>query len=309
MRQRAELLIRVRQFFREREVLEVDTPVALQFPNAAPHVANLATSVERAGTPVPYYLRASPEHAMKRLLAAGSGSIYQIGKVFRDGEAGRRHNPEFTILEWYRVGWDHRRLMNELTELTLLVMPGICVREMSLREAFQEWASVDPWTADLEIMRSAAAGATGMPGISLTFDDCFDALISHAVQPGLYDAFGKDGMILHGYPASQAALARMLPNDPCTAARFEFFVGGVELANGYWELTDAKEQRARFESEKKRRKTTGERDVPVDELLLAALDTGLPECAGVALGLERLQMIVEDRHTIEDVITFPIDRA
>mgnify|MGYP002846612006 CR=1 FL=1 len=300
-------MTQLREFFSAREVLEVDTPIALRYPNADPHIDSLSTELTLREGRIPVYLRTSPEHAMKRLLAAGFGAIYQIGKVFRDGEAGRLHNPEFTLVEWYRPGWNHRRLMQEVGDLVKMLIPGIDVREMTLKAAYQRWAKVDPWETSLRELRAAVATRGGPP--CLAFNDCLDFLLSAAVQTGMQKEFPGSAMFLHGYPPSQAALARMLPGPEPVAARFELFVDGTELANGYWELTDPVEQRARFEEERQRRHDSGERDVTPDEHLLAALGAGMPECAGVALGLERLHMVVQRHPSIENVICFPSPRA
>lgn len=306
-RERARLLDALRRFFAERGVLEVDTPVAVQYPSADAHVASLRTALTSDISVSTLYLRTSPEHAMKRLLAAGFGPMYQIGKVFRDGEAGRLHNPEFTLVEWYRPGWDHRRLMSEVGELISTFIPSITVHEMALREAFRRWAAIDPWDTDSAALRKAVLAEGGPSG--LDFDACLDFLLSARVQKGMRADFPGSALILHGYPASQAALARIVRGDEEVAARFELFIDGTELANGYWELTDHREQRERFEQERTRRRRTGEHDVPPDEHLLAALAAGMPECAGVALGLERLHMAVYGYRTIEDVISFPTPRA
>jgi lysyl-tRNA synthetase class 2 len=251
---------------------------------------------------------------MKRLLAAGSGSIYQICKVFRDGEAGRLHNPEFTMLEWYRVGFDHHRLMDETGELVRqLLAPYLSLEapeRLSYREAFQRHAGLDPHTAAAgDFATSAKAHKIGVPPELLTQNDLAvwrDLLLTHVVEPML----GQGRLtFIYDYPAAQASLARIQPGDPPVAARFELYLNGIELANGFHELADADEQRTRFERQLHTRAVSGQPLVPMDERLLAALAQGLPDCAGVALGFDRLVMLAAGLRTIEDVIAFPIDRA
>jgi lysyl-tRNA synthetase class 2 len=308
LRARAALMASVRGFFAERDVLEVETPVVVGAPNADPHIASLCTNVNLAGSVSRAYLRTSPEHAMKRLLAAHGAPIYQMGKVFRDAEASARHNPEFTLLEWYRPGWDHEALMDEVEALVRLAIPGLVTCSMSYREAFVRWANLDPWDAsEADIYAACVKHGGRLPASELDRDVCLDMLLTVAVIPGL--AKEEQGVFLHGYPASQAGLARMMPADDTTAARFELFINGVELANGYWELTDPEEQRRRFEHERARRNVAGDAEFPLDEHLLAALSAGLPDCAGVAMGIDRLLMLMTHSASIDDVLTFPYARA
>jgi len=317
---RAELLAATRSFFAERGVLEVETPYLAGAAATDPHLASLAT---RSGEGT-LYLQTSPEAAMKRLLAAGSGPIYQLGRAFRDGESGRRHNPEFTLLEWYRPGFDHHRLMDEVEELlaaTLGFDPGASGRlpaeRLTYREAFRRHAGVDPLTDPLERLVAAALEAAGpsehggrgaLPDLGDDRDGWLDLLMVTAVQENL--GCGRV-TLLHDYPASQAALARVRRNDDGTAVaeRFEAFVDGVELANGFHELTDPQEQRRRFEHDLEIRRARGLPEVPIDEHLLAALAAGMPECAGVALGFDRLVMLAAGAESISEVLAFPMDRA
>jgi lysyl-tRNA synthetase class 2 len=245
---------------------------------------------------------------LKRLLAAGAGDCYELGRVFRNGEAGGRHNPEFTMLEWYRVGWDHRRLAEEVVELVQAAL-GLAgrkagVRVCSYRELFLEGLGLDPLSASLEALRQPLAGANIAPD-GLTRDDWLDLLITHRLQPD----FPRDRItVIHDYPASQCALARIRPDDPPVAERFELYLGPYELANGYHELNDAAEQRARFERDNAVRRERGLREVPLDGRLLAVLDD-LPDCAGVALGVERLLMCLAGTDAIADVLAFPFAEA
>lgn len=301
---RARLLADVRDFFTRRGVLEVETPTLSAAGNSDPGIAQLRTDDAR-------WLRTSPEYPMKRLLAAGSGDIYELGRVFRAGEAGAWHNLEFTLLEWYRVGWRFDQLMDEVAEFI-----AHCgdprgrrwrVRKVHYRDWVQAGAGVDPLAADADAIRHAIASrGIDAPLRDLDRDGLLDLLVSHVVQP----AMSEDTLTLVShYPASQAALARLCDDNPQVAERFEAFLGPVELANGYGELTDAREQRRRFETENRRRAAEGRHPALLDEALLEALEHGMPDCAGVALGLDRLLMVLEGVGRIEDVLAFPASRA
>lgn len=307
---RAEILRRIRRFFDERGVLEVDTPHLGAFANPDPHIESLAVAWNDPGGAVCHgWLHTSPEFPMKRLLAAGSGSIYQVCKVFRAGERGRLHNPEFTLLEWYRLGFDHHALMDEMVELINSLLPTPRVAERgSYRDLFLERLSLDPLQASAEEMRQVALahGVASVEGLELGRDDLLDLLFSYLIQPRL----GRDTLcFVHAYPASQASLARLEPEEPTVARRFELFMNGVELANGFHELQDGTEQAERFAEDLRRREVKGQRPTPADSRLLAALDHGLPDCAGVALGLERLLMVIMGAEHIDEVIAFPSERA
>jgi len=305
IRLRARLLQEIRRFFADRGVLEVDTPLLSQGAALDPHIESLVT---RCGALADHalYLQTSPEFAMKRLLAAGSGPIYQICKAFRDGEAGRWHNPEFTLLEWYRPGFDHHRLMDEMDALMGTLLGTSPALRMSYREAFAGRLGVDPFDATAGELLGLARTMGLSGGTDLERDACLDFLFSLGVQPGLAD---RGAVLIHDFPASQAALARIRAGASPVAERFELFVGGVELANGYHELADAGEQRSRFEAELARRRARGLAVPPVDERLLAALAHGLPDCAGVALGVDRLIMVAAGAGHIDGVIAFPLARA
>ena len=313
---RARLLERIRAFFSERGVLEVETPVLSTAAVTDPMLASMATRYTGPRFPrgQAFYLHTSPEFPMKRLLAAGSGSIYQICKVFRDGEAGRLHNPEFTMLEWYRVGFDYQRLMDETDELVMrLLAPTLSLdapERLSYRETFRRHAGLDPHTAtSTDFATVAKAHKIGVPPELLTQNDLAvwrDLLLTHVVEPML----GQGRLtFIYDYPAAQASLARIQPGDPPVAARFELYLNGIELANGFHELADADEQRTRFERQLHTRAASGQPLVPMDERLLAALAQGLPDCAGVALGFDRLVMLAAGARTIAEVIAFPVDRA
>jgi lysyl-tRNA synthetase class 2 len=312
LRLRAALYRRIREFFHARGVLEVETPILSEAGNTDPNIESLRARFDGpsgAGARE-RWLRTSPEHPLKRLLAAGVGDCYELGRVFRNGEAGRRHNPEFTMLEWYRVGWDHHRLMDEVAELVrdALALAGRTarVRKRTYAELFHEHLGLDPHRADAAALR-AALGDVRIDGDGLTRDDWLDLLLTHRIEPEL----ARSGAIelVHDYPASQAALARVRPGDPPLAERFECYFGGVELANGYHELADADELRVRFGANLARRRGRGGAEPPVDRRLLDSLASGLPACAGVALGVDRLLMVVGGSDAIGEVLAFPFDRA
>jgi lysyl-tRNA synthetase class 2 len=303
---RANLYALIRSFFAERGVLEVETPVLSEAGNTEANIESFSTTFSGpvAAGARERWLRTSPEHALKRLLAAGVGDCYELGRVFRNGEAGARHNPEFTMLEWYRVGFDHRRLMHETCDfvaaaLTSTGRPAEVV-ECSYRALFSEELGIDPFTATIDALREPLAAVRIDPQ-GLSRDDWLDLLITHRLQP----EFPPDRITLvYDFPASQCALAKIRNEDPPVAERFELYLGPIELANGYHELTDTIEQRARFERDNQRRRERGQREVPIDERFLAALPS-MPACAGVALGIERLLMGMAQVNDIRDVIAFP----
>ncbi len=307
LRLRAQILAQIRAFFAARGVLEVETPALSGATVTDLHLASLETRC-RAGAAGErtLYLQTSPEFAMKRLLAAGSGPIYQLARAFRDGEAGRRHNPEFTLLEWYRPGLDHHGLMDEMEALLSEILgTGPAVR-LSYAELFEERLGVDPHAASpLELAAAARAAGLADP-LDLDRDGWLDLLLAVVLEPGL--GRGRPAF-LYDFPASQAALARVRPGPPAVAERFEVFVEGVELANGFHELADPAEQRRRFERDLERRRERGLPAVPIDEHLLAALAAGLPPCAGVALGVDRLVMLAAGASSLAEVLAFPVDRA
>lgn len=328
LRRRAEILSRVRAFFALRGVLEVDTPLLSAATVTDLHLRALETTVTAPGLGRRRaFLQTSPEYAMKRLLAAGSGPIYQMCKAFRDEEAGRRHNPEFTMLEWYRPGFDHHALMDEMDALLHEILDTSPAERLSYAEAFSRHAGIDPHRATVEELRRAARDAgiemVESEGWSPDRDDWLHLLGSHRVEPKLGFPAGPDSAagpgsgkrrptFLYDYPASQAALARIRPGaegTPSVAERFEVYIEGVELANGFHELADAAEQRRRFEADRRARRLAGLPQPEADEHLLAALDAGLPDCAGVALGVDRLVMLATGAEHIDEVIPFPFERA
>ncbi|WP_139350456.1 EF-P lysine aminoacylase EpmA [Rhodanobacter sp. B04] len=310
LRLRAQLYALMRTFFAERHVLEVETPVLSAAGNTDPNIQSFSThfSGHADAGARERWLRTSPEFPLKRLLAAGVGDCYELGRVFRNGEAGGRHNPEFSMLEWYRVGWDHRRLMGEAIELVeaALAMVGRRGEVLieSYRQLFLDELGIDPLHAPIDELRAPLAEYNIGPD-GLGRDDWLDLLITHRLQP----AFPRDRItVIHDYPATQCALARIRPGEPPLAERFELYLGRYELANGYHELNDAAEQRARFERDNEVRHSRGLREIPIDERLLGALGA-MPDCAGVALGVERLLMCLGGTDAIADVLAFPFNRA
>lgn len=287
LRQRARLLAEIRAFFAVRDILEVDVPVLATTAASDLHIQSIAAHCNGATA----YLQSSPEYFLKRLLAAGSGALYCLGKAFRDSERGVRHHPEFTLLEWYRPGWDEYRLMVEVEELVRAVAPGVAAlpaRRFSYRELFLTHVQLDPHAAALDDLRRRCADCAGGDWHRDARAACLELLFSLVVEPRL-----PAGLVfVTEYPACQAALAQLAEDaqGSVVARRFEVFLHGVELANGYFELTDAVEQRQRFEQDNARRQAAGKPPMPIDEQLLAALAEGLPECAGVALGVDRLLM-------------------
>lgn len=315
MKIKARMLQSLRAFFSAREIMEVDTPILSAAATTEPHLDSFASVYRGPDAPKGrvMYLHTSPEFPMKRLLAAGSGPIYQVCKVFRQGEVSKRHNPEFTMLEWYRPHFDAMALMDEVEELVTTVL-GEHIRvepaeRVTYQQAFQRYVAVDPFATNVKELRRRCdeIGVGQVPGLAdENIDGWRDLLLSHVVQPQL----GRERpAFLHDYPASQASMARVRPGPPDVAERFEFFIDGIELANGFHELVDAGEQRRRFESDRARRKQMGLRDVPQDERLLAAFEAGSPPCSGVALGLDRLVMLAAGTRDIAEVLSFPVDRA
>ena len=314
LRFRARLVSGVRAFFAQRGVLEVETPYLSAATVTDPHLHSIPAEV--AGRRV--YLQTSPEYAMKRLLAAGAGPIFQLARAFRDGEAGRRHNPEFTLLEWYRPGYDHHRLMDEVEELLAEVLPagrtgargGEPAERLTYAEAFRRHAGVDPLEASVEDLAAAARERSGgsVPDLGSDRDAWLDLLMATAVEKHLGRGHPT---FVHDFPAAQAALAKIRDDGDGhpVAERFELFVEGTELANGFHELSDPREQRERFERDLVRRRERGLPEPPVDERFLAALEAGLPECAGVALGVDRLVMVAGGFGEIAEVVAFSLDRA
>jgi elongation factor P--(R)-beta-lysine ligase len=313
LRERARLLARAREFFAARSVLEVDTPLVVNSAVSDVHLASATVELSgeqaASGAAPRLYLHTSPEYAMKRLLAANLGDIYQICHVVRGNERGRFHNPEFTLIEWYRVGFPLAALMDEVEALVrVLLGPAGAARRserLSYREAFARELALDPFAApDATLLE--AARRLGLQSAGANRDELLEFLMGVGVGPRL----GAGALtFIHGYPATQAALARLDPEEPRAALRFELYCEGVELANGFHELQSAVEQRARFERDNAQRARTGQPVRPLDERLLAALAAGLPDCCGVALGFDRTLMLALGAQHIDAVLAFPTGRA
>lgn len=302
------MLARVRSFFADRGVLEVETPLLSAGGVTDPQIESLVTRL--SVLPHELYLSTSPEFAMKRLLAAGSGDIYQLCKVFRDGERGRWHNPEFTLLEWYRIGLDDAALMSEVELLIGELLaperrPGGAER-LTYAEAMRHYAGVDPHTAHDGELDGAARRLGLACETALDRDAKLDLLMGLAVGPQL----GRERpCFVCDYPASQASLARLKPGLPRVAARFELYIDGIELANGFHELANPAEQRARFLQDLATRRARGAAEPRLDERLLAALEAGMPDCAGVALGFDRLAAIAIGATRLSEAMAFSIENA
>ena len=308
LRYRSELLQSLRSFFQQRQVLEVDVPVLARSTVTDINIESINFLVSGNSG----YLQTSPEYFMKRLLAAGSGDIFCLGKAFRDAESGRHHNPEFTLLEWYRCGWDEHQLMAEVAELiSQLANVGadaqLAMTKLSYGECFKQVLGVDPHSAKLCALQQMAVDASSESWAQETRANCLDLLFSLSVEPQL-----PNGLVfIYDYPACQAALAQLHLNTQGqpVSRRFEAFFNSMELANGYMELTDAVQQRQRFEKETDQRSAQNKPAVAIDEKLMAALDSGLPPCAGVALGVDRLLMQLLRADSIDEAMAFSWQRC
>jgi len=300
---RAEILERARQFFRRQDVLAVDTPALGHYATSDPNIESLSV---RSNSGKASFLQTSPEIYMKRLLAAGYPDIYSVCRVFRDGEAGKRHQGEFTLAEWYRIGFGLDSIIDDTLQFiaSCLNKPGLAdeAARYDYAEAFRKYSAIDVFAASIdELGNRATSDARLRAEIGADRDAALDLIMSTIVAP----QFGHDLLtVVRHYPASQASLARLCPDDDRVADRFEVFCGDVELANGYVELTDPDEQQQRIERDLKTREQSGQSNFPGDEALIAALHAGLPDCAGVAVGIERLQMILDQTDDIKDVVTF-----
>lgn len=308
LKQRADILKSIRAFFAARDVLEVETPLMCHASVTDPFIESIPALYQAHPTLAAetLYLQTSPEYAMKRLLAAGSGAIYQICKAFRQGETGHLHNPEFSMLEWYRPGFDHHALMNEMDELLIEVLKTEPADKFSYAELFSQHLNIDAHHATLEELKACAAKNS----INADADDDTDTwlmlLLTHLIEPKLG---AERPCFIYDFPASQAALSKIQKTNPPTAARFEVYYHGIELANGFYELQDANEQRARFEKNNADRKALGLQPIQIDKRFLAALESGIPDCAGVALGVDRLAMLACGEHNVRDVLSFDIKNA
>jgi lysyl-tRNA synthetase class 2 len=297
IRERARVYRQIRSFFNTRGCLEVETPVLASTTNPDVQVA----TIEVPGFEIPFYLQTSPEFAMKRLLAAGCGSIFQITHAFRKGEAGRLHHPEFSLLEWYRIGYDYHQLMDEIELLiTTLSLRQCSFTRITYKDLFRQVMDLGVDEVTLEELRVLCEKS--VPGTNvaeLDFDQCLDLLLGMVIAPTM-----QGYQFVFDYPLSQAALARVREDDNSVAERFELFFDGIELANGFSELTDADEQRSRFEQDNAARVQKELPQYAIDERLLAALESGMDDCAGVALGLDRLLVVLLELDSIDQALTF-----
>lgn len=309
LKQRADILKTIRHFFADRGVMEVETPLMCHTSVTDPFIQSIPALFQThpGAEEQRYYLQTSPEYAMKRLLAAGSGPIYQLGKAFRQGEIGQIHNPEFTMLEWYRPGFDHHQLMDEMDDLLQLILNTNPAQRISYAELFQHHLQINPHDTSVEEL--AACAKTHQLDIAAEISDIdtwLMLLLTHCIEPtmGL-----TEPCFLYDFPVSQAALARVQPGTPPTASRFEVYFKGIELANGFHELQLVDEQRKRFEKNVLERQTQQLTDMPIDEFFLAALAHGLPDCSGVALGIDRLVMLAGQHQNIQEIISFDFLRV
>ncbi|PCK33521.1 elongation factor P--(R)-beta-lysine ligase [Pseudoalteromonas piscicida] len=310
LKQRAAIVAKIRHFFAKRDVMEVETPSLSQASVTDPHLETFHTRFvgPNHSQGLPLYLQTSPEYAMKRLLAAGSGAIFQLGKAFRNEESGRHHNPEFTMLEWYRPGFDEFDLMAEIDELMRTILDCPASESMTYQQAFVTHLGFDPLSISLADLKKQAEryGYGDIAAMEQNPDTLLQLLFCMEIEPKIGQ---QTPCFVYHFPASQAALAKLDSKDKRVAGRFELYYQNMELANGFNELTDATEQRARFVEDNQLRKNMGLAQVPADERLLAALDAGMPDCAGVALGIDRLVMLALNKTNISDVLSFDVSRA
>ncbi len=305
---RAKLLAAIRSFFSDRNVLEVETPLLAHYSVTDPHMQAI-TAQNPLGGSSPFYLQTSPEYAMKRLLAAGSGPIFQICKAFRKGEASRRHNPEFTLLEWYRPDFDDHQLMEEIEGLLRALNANWpAFEKVTYHSLFEQHLQINPHSIDVGSLQKVARQYIDVQMDSDNKDDWLNLLLAEVIEPTLGI---KAPVFVIEYPSSQSALAQLSPNQQGVeiARRFELYIDSVELANGYFELNDVTEQRRRFNQDQQMREQLQRPTIASDQFLLAAMEHGLPSCSGVALGIDRLLMLLLKVHTIDDVIFFPVGRA
>ncbi len=313
MHLRAKVLHQIRDFFYTNHVLEVETPILCHSAGTDPYIEHF-TSYHLAGEKkMGLFMQTSPEFAMKRLLSTNTESIYQICKVFRQGESGRLHNPEFTMLEWYRVSYNLQQLMDDVEHLLSQLLPDDRFSEKAQRicyqDVFAEFTGLDALQFDLSLYQSAAETLGFPEAASLCATDhavWLDFLFSYCVQVNL----GKTGLcMVYDYPASLPSLARLKPDNSLIVERVEVFIQGIELGNGYFELTDVKEQIRRFEQDNLLRESNGSVFIEMDKRLLAAMQSGLPDCSGIAIGLDRLLMIIAQKSSIDEVLTFSFENA
>ncbi len=298
IRERNQIFSEIRDFFQAQNVLEVDTSLLRDFSVTDPYMS--AFSVRSPSGQHQGYLQTSPEYAMKKLICGGSGDIYQMSKMFRADEKGQIHSSEFTMLEWYRMGYDHFELMQNVCQLLEKIVGKREINIITYRDAFLSILKIDPFSISLDALRKISISLLGDIPQNLLFDNYLSLLFSEKIET----SFASDHItIVHGFPASQASLAKITTeNGITTANRFEVYLQGMELANGFNELTNAIQQRQRFEQDNQIRTTLGLKEIAIDEEFISALESGLPVCAGVALGVDRLLMIKLGKSDISDVL-------
>ena len=300
---RANLYKKIRAFFSEKNILEVETPLLCQHTVTDPHINSFSVP---ASNNKHYFLQTSPEYAMKRLLAAGSGSIYQITKSFRIGEAGRQHNPEFSMLEWYHIGFNHHDLMDELDALLQYTVNTKPAEKITYQQLFLQHLQIDPFIVDVTQLKKVITEKKISFDLNVDHDTALQILLTHCIEPTLGI---EKPLFLYDFPPSQAALSKIREDNPRVAERFELYIHGREIANGFHELQDPLEQENRFLANQRARKNNQQSIPEIDYYFIDALKKGLPACAGVAVGLDRLLMHVMRTQNIEDVISFPFQKA
>jgi lysyl-tRNA synthetase class 2 len=301
---RAKLYASIRAFFAERDVMEVETPLLCQHTVTDPHIESFSVPISPVTT---YFLQTSPEYAMKRLLAAGSGSIYQITKSFRVGESGHQHNPEFTMLEWYRPGFNHHDLMDEINVFLQYTVQTPPAEKISYQQLFLNHLNIDPLQINLDDLKKLIGKNNILIDANhLDHDTCLQILLSHLIEPKLGI---QKPLFLYDFPPSQAALSKIRHEKNPVAERFELYINGAEIANGFHELTDSEEQIDRFQKNQMARRKNNQFVPEIDHYFIDALKAGLPNCAGVAVGIDRLLMHYAKTKNIHDVINFPFERA
>lgn len=299
LKKRAAIISLIREFFAKRQVTEVETPLLSHYTVTDPHIQSISAQS--------YFLQTSPEYAMKRLLAAGAGPIYQICKAFRQDEAGRYHNPEFTMLEWYRPGFTHNELMDEMDELLKLILPVKASDRLTYQQVFENFLGINPHEVSVEeLMDCAKKNKINIAETLTSRDNWLNLLMSHLIEP---EFSKKNPIFIYDFPASQAALSKIRPGHPALASRFELYYKGIELANGFHELLDAREQQQRFEANIRYRELHQLPNIDIDKNFIAALEHGLPDCAGVALGIDRLIMLALGVNSVKEVMSFYIKNA
>ena len=306
LRHRAALLAKLRAFFAGKEILEVETPALARAPATDLHIQSLTTEILDTNITKTFYLQTSPEFAMKRLLAFNAEPIYQIAKAFRHDPLTKHHNPEFTLLEWYRPGFTMGQLMDEVAELLSSLLACDSMPAFSYRELFEKYLRINPHRVSSDELLALTQRQLELSTTDLTDTDCLQLLMFSVIEPAL-----PEFCFVYDYPKAQASLSviEVDSEEDQVAKRFEVYCRGMELANGYLELTDVQEQRKRFEQDNALRKKKGLDVYPLDEKFLSALESGLPACSGVALGIDRLLMAMHELTNIDQAISFTLGRV